>query len=152
MLHLYDADMEGFGDLDSGDTYEDPLRTRHDGHLGGADERIIHVRNQDPALYYTQVRLVPELIADYQDLGEFGLTGWGVKLMYGRRRPTDAEWDRVRSMDGIELPDIGSKEAADTFTNHPVWVRVFCPGGEPAQIRKSVRLRLSYRERLVGEP
>jgi hypothetical protein len=70
--------------------------------------------------------------------------------MYGKRRPTEAEWDRMRSGDGVELPDIGTTEAADTFTNHPIWVRVYCPGGEMAQLKENMRLKISYFERKVG--
>ena len=40
----------------------------------------------------------------------------GVSLMYGTRRPTEAEWDLVRSGDGIQIPDIETTEAADTST------------------------------------
>jgi len=70
--------------------------------------------------------------------------------MYGKRRPTEAEWDLVRSSDGIEIPDIGTTEAADTFAQHPVWVRIYCPGGELAQIRENMQLRIRYYVRSVG--
>ena len=75
----------------------------------------------------------------------------GVSInVYGTRRPTEAEWDLVRSGDGIQIPDIGTTEAADTSTNHPVWVRVYCPAGEPADIRESMQVKVTYYERLVG--
>ena len=70
--------------------------------------------------------------------------------MYGTRRPTEAEWDLVRSGDGIKIPDIGSTEAADTFTNHPVWTRIYCPALEPADIRENMQLKITYYARKVG--
>ena len=91
------------------------------------------------------------MIGGYADTGEFGTTGWGIKLMYGKRRPTEEEWDLVKSGAAIILPDIGSIEAADTFTNHPVWVRVYCPGGEAAQIRENMQLKLTYLIKEVDE-
>ncbi len=33
----------------------------------------------------------------------------------------------------LKIPDIGSDEAADTSTYHPIWFRVYCPGGTEAQ-------------------
>ena len=83
------------------------------------------------------------MIGGYLDLGEFGLTGWGIKLMYGKGS-TEAEWDLVKSGDSIGIPDIGSTQAADTFTNHPIWVRIYCPGNESAQIRENIQLKVSY--------
>jgi len=142
-LQLFDGDLVLLTALN-------PLRSHHDGHLGEAHEQVVYVRNQDAAKYYTSVTLQPELIGAYDDSGEFGTTGWSVKLLYGSRQPTEAEWDAALSGVAISLPDIGSTEAADTFTNHPVWVRVYCPGNEPVQIRENVQLKLRYFERNVG--
>ncbi len=129
---------------------EDPMRSFHDGHRGDSHEQLMFLRNKDPSVYYTGVEVVPQMIGNYNDAGEFGLTGWGIKLMYGKRRPTEGEWDLVRSGDGIQIPNIGSTEAADTFTNHPIWVRVYCPGNEPAQIRSNMQIAVSYFIRKVG--
>lgn len=141
-LKLYD---DSYAELNT-----DPLRFFMDGHSGGSDEKLFYIRNQDPKYYYTNITVQPVTTTSYDDNGEFGETGWGVKVMYGKRRPTEAEWDRVRSGDAVVIPDIGSTEAADTFTNHPIWVRYYCPGNVSAQIRESVRLKISYYVRLVG--
>jgi len=127
-----------------------PLRTFHNGHTGDSYEELLYIRNQNPAKYYTGVRIAPTWKDQYDAEGEFGTTGWGVKLMYGKRRPTEQEWDLVDPGSTISLPDIGTSEAADTFVNHPVWVRVFCPGNEPAQIKENIELRFSYSVREVG--
>lgn len=128
----------------------DPMRTFHNGYLGGSHEELFYLRNDDAGNYYTNILLTPELIGGYDNAGEFGLTGWGVKLMYGRRRPTEAEWDLVRSGDSIQVPDIGSSEAADTFTNHPVWARVYCPAGEAAKIKENMQISITYYTKKVG--
>ena len=140
-LSFYDQDKELFGD--------DPFRSFHDGKLGGSMEKLIYLRNGDSANYYTSVTLAPQMLV-YQDWGEFGTTGWGIKLMYGQRRPTEAEWDLVRSGDGIQIPDIGTTLAADTYQYHPVWIRITCPGGEAAAIRDNIRLRAGYFVKKVG--
>ena len=141
-LALYDSEFNAYGDSDE-------FRTFHDGQLGGAYEKVFYLRNDDPAKYYVSVTVkVQELI--YEDWGEFGDTGWSIKLMYGERRPTEAEWDLVRSAQAIAIPDIGSSAAADTSTYHPIWVRVYCPGGESAQLRDNLRVHVTYLPRVVG--
>jgi hypothetical protein len=146
-LAFYDSTQTVFSAV--GTTYG-PQRTHHDGKLGGADERIVYLRNDDPTKWYSNITVSLELDA-YGDVGEFGTTGWSIKFLYGERRPTEAEWDLVRSGDSIEIPDIGTEAAADTSTYHPLWIRVYCPGGESAQIRENQRLRLFAFKRNVGE-
>jgi len=128
----------------------DPLRSFHNGHTGDSYEELFYVRNQNPSKFYTGVKVAPAWKGQYDGKGEFGNTGWGVKLMFGKRRPTEQEWDLVDSGSTIQIPDIGTKEAADTFTNHPIWVRIFCPGNEPAQIKDNMELRISYSVKEVG--
>ena len=127
----------------------DEFFTHHDGRIGGAVEKIFYIRNDDPTRYYTNVTLT-YVVSGYQDLGEMGTTGWGVKFIYGERRPTEAEWDEVRSGEPIDLPNIGSKEEANTYQYHPVWARIFCPGNTAAQRRKNQKFKLSFYEKLVG--
>lgn len=126
-----------------------PLRSIHDGHLGGAHEEKIYVRNDDVTKYFTNVQL--RLHSEpYDDSGEVGDSGWSVKFLYGERRPTEAEWDIVRSGEVLDLPDIGTVDLADTSTYHPVWVRVYCPGGVLAQTREVQELRLYRFVKMVG--
>mgnify|MGYP003112720137 FL=1 len=141
-LIFYDENYQAFD--------ENPLRSFHNGYLGDSHEQICYLRNRDPSVYYSNIKIKPEMIGGYKDIGEFGLTGWGIKLMYGKRRPTEAEWDLVRSGDAISIPDIGTTEAADTFTNHPVWIRIYCPGNEDAQIRENMQLKVTYFVKKVG--
>lgn len=120
------------------------LRTFHNGHLGGAHEQLFYIRNEDPAVYYTNVKLTPVYVPDGQDLANKTELTWSVKLMYGSRRPTEEEWDLVSNGEILTLPNIGMQYLADTTTNYPVWVRVFCPGGENAKISSDFSFKLTY--------
>ncbi len=126
-----------------------PLRTVHDGRLGGADEKLIYFRNDDVAKYYTNIEVV-QTNASFNDFGEFGTTGWGVKFISGERRPTEAEWDAAVSGATLNIANIGSTSSADTSTFLPVWVRVVSPGGDGEQIRENQIINLSYFVRNVG--
>lgn len=151
-LRFFDAEKEAYASLPILDTEanrQGPHRTFSDGRLGGAHEQIVYLRNDDPSTYYTDLVLSYEQDI-YNDSGEFGDTGWGIKYLYGERRPTEAEWDEIRSGESLVLPDIGTTLAADTYTFHPIWVRVYCPGGQAAQLRENQRVRLSYYEKKVG--
>lgn len=141
-LSFYNSSKVAFGETDV-------LRSFHDGHLGASWEDLIYIRNDDSARYFTNL-VLRYTATNYDDYGEFGSTGWGVKFMYGQRRPTEAEWDLVRSGDPLVLPDIGDTSAADTHTYHPIWVRVICPGGQAAQIREGQTITLGKLEKLVG--
>lgn len=152
-LKLYDENKDVMSSLPVRDDSEDsrfgPARTHYDGRLGGGHEFITYIRNDDSGTYYTNLVLSYESEL-YGDTGEFGDSGWGVKYMYGERRPTEAEWDEVRSGEPVALPDIGSTLAADTYTYHPIWVRIYCPGDTASQLRENQRLRIYYYERKVG--
>lgn len=140
-LAFYDSSQTAFG--------TDILRSFHDGHLGELWEDVIYLRNDSASRYYTNL-VLSYTVDSYQDFGEFGTTGWGIKFMYGQRQPTEAEWDLVRSGDPLTIPDIGTTLQADTFTYHPIWVRIICPGEQSAQIRENQRVNLGFLERLVG--
>lgn len=141
-LAFYDSTLAAFT--------TNPLRTFHDGHLGGAFEILVYMRNDNVTKYYTNNQVFIEVLT-YNDFGEFGNSGWSAKLMYGARQPTEAEWDIVRSGDSISIPDIGTTLAADTSTYHPVWLRIYAPAGEAAQIRDNQRIRLYSFERTLGD-
>lgn len=140
-LAFYDSTYTAMG--------SDVLRSFHDGRLGGSWESIIYLRNSDPSRYFTNLELSYTVLG-YEDFGEFGSTGWGVKFLYGQRQPTQAEWDSVQSTATLMMPDIGSTSGADVSTYHPIWVKFICPGNQAAQIRENQKIELSFYERLIG--
>lgn len=140
-LVLYDKDMVAFN--------QDPLRTFHDGYSGEVFEEKFYIKNLDKTRYYNDIVLVPKFRTKYLDSGELGNTGWSVKLMYGERRPTEEEWSILPPAASINIPDIGTIEQGDTIRKHPIWVRVFCPGNSPAQIKENIYIEITYYEKLV---
>lgn len=142
MLAFYDSEYSLFNG--------EPLRSVHNGKAGGAWDTLIFLRNDDSANYYTNIILSYEN-SNYNDYGVRGDTGWGVKFLYGARQPTEAEWDSVSSGESLVIPDIGSTIAADTYTYHPIWVRVYCPGNTNAQIREGQLLKVSFSDFKVGD-
>ena len=127
-----------------------PVRARHDGRLGGADEQLLYINNDDPTVYYTDLSIVLESDGSYDELGEYGSSGWSFKFHYGERQPTEAEWDVVRSGEAIDLPDIGTIDTADTSTYLPVWLRVYAPGNIGAQYRTGYRIVINGYPKLLG--
>lgn len=141
MLVFYDEDYQVFNSA--------PLRTVHNGKPGGADEKLLFIRNDDPTSYFTSV-VVSYVNGTADDYGSFGSTGWSLKFLTGRRQPTEEEWDSIQAGDSIALPDIGTSLAADTYTFFPFWVRVYCPGGTPAHTRIGQEIYVYFNEEKVG--
>lgn len=131
MLSFYDED-QNLLDVD-------PLRLAFDGRLGGPQITKVYIRNNDAGRYYEYVRVRSES-TNSDDFGPLGNTGWSIKLIFGEREPTEAEWAEVSEVAELQLPDIGDTTAADTFTYYPVWIRVFCPGNQSARIRRNSKL------------
>lgn len=142
-LVFFDKKMKAFN--------EDPLRSFHDGYSGEVFEDKIYIKNLDKTRFYTEITAEPKFKDAYQqDTGEYGNTGWSIKLMYGERQPTEEEWAYVPPASIISIPDIGTREKADTIRRHPIWVRIFCPGNSRAQIKKNIFIELQYYEKVVN--
>lgn len=133
-LTIYDSDKVA---------YSTPVRTHHDGRLGGAHEELLYIKNGDAGKYYTSVRV--NYAHSLPTLGS-----WSIKFIAGERRPTEAEWDVAENGIPITLVDIGDTGAADTSTYLPFWVRVYAPGNSAASKRASQNIVVSAYERLVG--
>jgi hypothetical protein len=134
MLNFYDEDLNAFS--------TNPLRVTMDGRMGGNNDIKINIRNTDPTLYYVSVNIRVEYDIGY-DANLDSNSGWCVKIIYGDRRPTEKEWSDVPVDPVISIPDIGDTMAADTFTYHPIWVRIVCPGNVPAQIREPHKIKVN---------
>lgn len=142
MIEFYDENMEKFE--------SNPLRFTHDGHLGGTKDILIYLKNNDLTLYYTGVVLNATSTIYNDIVSEWGETGFGIKFLYGSRRPTETEWDQVKSGESISLPDIGSTEAADTANYYPIWIRTIVPGKTSAQIKTNMGIKISAYTKEVG--
>lgn len=138
-----------FYDEDQAVNTGQPLRAVINGHVGGAHEEVIYIRNDDVTKWYTNLAIGVSSTL-YDSLGELGPSGISWKFMYGERRPTEAEWSSLLSGEPLQLPDIGTHDLADTSTFHPVWVRVYLPGNYSANIIDNYTINLTYLPRVVG--
>jgi hypothetical protein len=110
------------------------LREVLNGRTGEVKDVRFYIKNNDPTKYYSNLSIVYRY-SSYNDSGVFGTTGWGVKFCSGTRQPTESEWNAIVPGISTVLPDIGNSSDGDTLTYYPVWARIICPAGEPAQIR-----------------
>ena len=142
--------MLSFYDNEYNPLANDPLKSFHNGYSSEDFQNIFYIRNFDPAVYYSNIIIKPKFrSAYYDDSGISGNTGWSIKLMYGKSKPSREGWDEVEGGEEIYLPDIGTLESADTSTFHPVWFRIYCPGNSKAQIKKNIYFEISFNEKQV---
>lgn len=128
-----------------------PLRSSHDGFTGSVEEVLFFIRNRRDSVFYRNIFITPMFDNDYFSYEDFEISKWSVKLAYGTMQPSEDEWDEIENGSAISIPDIGSIEGSDTFTNHPVWIRIYCPGLTKSQIKKNMFLQLEYKEEKVRE-
>lgn len=149
MLKILDSTETEIGAI-AVNTYDTPLRANHNGKTGGTKDTLLYIKNEDLTLYYTNVLMSP-VSSTYDDLySQWGETGFGLKLLYGERQPTETEWDQVSSGEAISLPDIGTTVSADVANLYPVWVRTICPGNSDAQIMTTIGIKITCKTRQVG--
>lgn len=149
MLKILDENQAEFGTVVS-NLYSDKLRFSGNGKIGFSSDKLIYITNDDPTKYYTNITVSPMSVTYDDTLGEWGETGFGVKLILGERRPTEIEWDQIGPGDSIVIPDIGTTDSADIENLTPVWVRVIVPGLTRAQLKSNIRLRLTRQEKNLG--
>ena len=139
--------MLGYYDLE-GDPIVDPLRSFHTSGVQNTWEYCFLIKNDDPSKYYVDL-MIQLILKRYEDVGEYGSTGWSVKFIPGVRQPTEVEWAAISPGEAVPLGDVGTVDAGDTSTSIPVWVRVSAPFNAPAQIRDNQVIRLYYLEKNV---
>ena len=127
-----------------------PKRSQVNGRAGESDIFLTYLRNDDATVYYTSLTYGFASTGAYGTDGELAGTGWSFKAIYGQRRPTELEWDKVNSGEAVSIPDIGDTTAADMSTYHPIWVRIFVPGGTAAQRRDYYKFVVQGLVRKVG--
>ena len=121
------------------------LRTFHNGHTGGAYEEKLCLQNQDNTKYYTGIRIIPK--------GPNGAligstTNWSIKVIAGTRQPTEKEWGLVDVAQEAVMSNIGSAGNPDSDPK-PFWIRVYCPGKTPAQLKTGFKIEVVYNERNI---
>ncbi len=135
-LDFYD-DSNALANIGSGEIRESMNAT-----VGSISETKIYIRNDNTGRYYTNIS-----VAVNQDTGTFGASGFSIKLYYGSRQPTEAEWDAAPVNTPIIIPDIGTLAVGDDTTFHPFWIRAFCPAGfSLSQLRSDISFVCTFKE------
>ena len=121
-----------------------PITSTHDGVLGESVELKLFVRNDDAALYYTNVYVEPIALTSPSDITGIA-TGHGFKLKFTTNgvQPTEGAWEATSYGNTIAIGNLGSFGSPDLSTYLPFWCRIECPAGAPANNIENVVLRVS---------
>lgn len=136
LLYKYDPLTNSYGAI-SQSTFSNPIRSNHNGLKGEAIEQKLFIRNDDAALFYSDVVITPVALSTNILSG----TSWLVKLYNGSEKPSD--WTVISSGVGIELDDIGSVSAGDT-NYKPFWLYIKAPQGTKATTIDDISLTIDY--------
>lgn len=146
-LKLYYKDSLGaYSEITSGSDFSNPVTTTHDGKIGDIKTVCLYIRNDDVALWYSNVEILPVDLVDANPYGDvaYDETGWGVKLNEGGTEPTTAEWNDIDWGRKISVEDI-----EDSTTYFPFYYLISCPPNTNAQNKSDIILRVSYTENAV---
>ena len=153
MLRIYYKNSEeAYVEVSTGNDLSSPVNTSHDGKLGTVETKLLYLRNDDSAKYYTNIVILPvdlEIVGGYSDIS-YVETGWGVKLSAGGIEPSSGEWGNIDWGDSITMEDIGSVLAGDTTTFYPFWYMISSPPNVSAQTKKDLVLQTNYTENAVS--
>lgn len=133
------------------DVFTNPIWTVHDGKNGDVKTQTLYLRNDESALWYSNIVITP---ADLDDPGgyddtSYEDTGWGVKLSQGGTEPTDSEWDDIDWGNSITMSNVGSNAAGNIVTYYPFWYLITCPPNTDAQNKQDIALKVYYTENAV---
>ena len=149
LLVYYKDDDDQFVEVSSDTDLNSPITTVHDGKKGDVKTVQLFLRNDDAALWFSNIRVVPVDILGDNDI-YYTETGWGVKLSPGDVEPTEGEWDDIDWGEEIEMEDVGSDSAEDTTTYYPFWYLITCPPNEDVAIKTDIILEVNYTENSVA--
>lgn len=126
-----------------------PFTVTFDGRIGGAQDRLIYVHNDDPTLWYSGITVAVRDVEGV-DITDDSVAGWSWRLMSKDIVPTEEEWELVTHGASLSLSsNLGSAVIGDIITFLPVWVRVQIPRGQAISVIKDVTLRITATENLV---
>ena len=151
MLIMYRKDGDVFNEITRSSDLTNPVITVHDGQLGGIVTLQLYLKNDNSAMWYSNVTIQPVDLVDAYPYGDVAYeeTGWGVKLNEGSEEPTTAEWDDLAWGDTISMPNVGSAVAANINTYFPFWYYITCPPNLDAITKMDIVLRTSWTENAV---
>jgi hypothetical protein len=130
-------------------TSRNPFVLTFDGRIGGAQDKLVYVRNNASDRWYDSIQLVA-VDTDGIDIVDGTTAGWSWKLKEKDTAPTSEEWAIVSAGNTLSLgSSLGNTSMADIVTYLPVWVRVEIPRGQRIQTIIDVVLQISAQEHLI---
>lgn len=137
-LGIYTTASDPESALSQDGDFSNPLLMSIDGRAGGAVERLLYIRNDDSAYYYTDIELSPSATG----LIPVDSGSWKWKLSAGSTQPTERQWLLISTGNTITLDDLGDGEAADTSTYLPFWLRIEIPANSTAVTYSNISLQI----------
>lgn len=118
-----------------------------DGRIGGTQDKIIYIRNDDITRWYDDITL------EAYDSSASNIVNngrWSWKLKESDIVPTNEEWANISSGNTVTLSvDVGSSTYADIVSYIPVWIRVEVPNKQYVQTIETVNFILRAQEHSI---
>jgi len=126
-----------------------PLTFTFDGRVGGAIDKKIYLRNDDPYRWYDEISLQAVDTNGYS-MADGTEGGFYWKLAQTDMELHPLEWELISSGNSISIADaLGSDLQGNVTSYIPIWVRVAIPKGLPIQVIKDIVIRISAREHYI---
>lgn len=126
-----------------------PFTITFDGRIGGAQDRLVYIRNDDATRWYSSVTISAHDTEGF-NLVDGSQAGFSWKLMSKDIPPTEEEWALVSPGNTVSFSgNLGSDTLGDIITFVPVWVRVEIPRGQAVSVFTDITLRVRATEALV---
>lgn len=136
-LRIYrEADPDTAYSVD--DTFSNPFALACDGSEGFIYTKRLYVRNDDPAVQYSNIIVQPIDTGTRHIVDGSDLYSW--KLLPGDPQPTELQWSLTDAGSAIYLVS-GLDYLSGIVTYLPFWVRVEVPAGSPVESFRDVKLR-----------
>lgn len=114
-----------------------------DGRIGGAQDKVLYIRNDDSNKWYNSISL-QVIDSSTSDRTDNTVDGWFWKLLQKDVPPIDHDWVNVSPGNTLSI----SESLTDIATFLTVWVRVQIPRGQDIQTITNISFRLQAQENL----
>lgn len=146
-LAFYEDTLDPETYLSFGDTASNPFRITVDGVLGGTIVKRVHLHNDNPDYYFTNIVVS---LYDSSEGSQYTSGFWRWKLINSIYEPVPEQWDQVANNNTLSIDDIGSSSASNTSDFIPIWIQCTVPAGMLAVNITDVSLRVSASLNLVS--
>lgn len=149
-LYEYDEDNNQYIQKSEDGLQTQPIQTTHDGTNGEVVEKKLFIRNTDPSLYFTNIKLQAKpdskvRVGDINHPEAF----IGYKIIYKETQPSKSEWASVQSGNEEVISNIGTTDASDN-SYKPFWIQVSIPAGTKVGAFRDVGIGLIAEQNPIG--